>query len=146
MKRMMFKALSMLLILTLCAGGCAGAFAEESGKETTSAEHANAYVFVITATQGGWLPLPDTKEGEYSYTLEQQLEDGTTIHNIVHVTVDGFYMESADCEGQDCVNQGTVTLENVSERVLGNMVVCLPHQVTLMLYTWDEIQKMMAEQ
>ena len=64
--------------------------------------------------------------------------DGTEAVNVLHLKPDGFWMEDANCEGQDCVNMGEVTLENREERVLWNMVICLPHQLSLELITRDE--------
>ena len=32
-----------------------------------------------------------------------------------------------------------MTLENKGERILGNMIICLPNQVTLQLYSRDEL-------
>ena len=54
-------------------------------------------------------------------------------------------MEKSTCENQDCVNQGLVTLENRDARVLYNMIVCLPNQVMLELYTYDEIMEMLGQ-
>ena len=104
---------------------------------------AKAYVFVSTATQAGWLPLPD--EGEYSWHLQQILPDGTPAENVVHVTVDSVYMEDSTCENHDCVQQGLVTLDNREERILGNMIICLPNQVFLQLFTADEVRDMLRQ-
>ena len=57
---------------------------------------------------------------------------------MLHLTTIGFWMEESNCEGQDCVNEGEVTLENREERVLWNMIVCLPHQLVLELITREE--------
>ena len=51
-------------------------------------------------------------------------------------------MADADCPGRDCVEQGEVTLENRGERILGNMIICLPNQVCLQLYTPEEVLEM----
>ena len=102
---------------------------------------ANGYVFVSAATQSGWLPLPD--EGEYTYALRQVLPDGTQAENLIHLTPDGVYMEDSTCENHDCIGQGIVTLENRKDRILGNMIICLPNQVCLELYTPEEILEMM---
>ena len=65
---------------------------------------------------------------------------------MIHLTPDGVYMEDSTCANHDCVNQGTVTLENRNDRILGNMIICLPNQVTLQLYTPEEILTMMKQQ
>ena len=107
---------------------------------TDSPKPAKGYVLVTTATQSGWLPLPD--EGEVSYPLRQLLPNGTEAVNTIHLTPEGVYMEDSTCEGHDCVQQGEVTLDNRAERILGNMIICLPNQVTLQLFTPEELLEM----
>ena len=138
----LFKRLASLLIaalLTSCAAGlCEPTAAPES--EETAPSPAPGYVLVTTATQSGWLPLPE--EGEYSYPLRQVLPDGTEAVNTIHLTPEGVYMEDSTCENHDCVNQGVVTLDNRDERILSNMIICLPNQVTLQLFTPEELLEM----
>ena len=104
---------------------------------------APGYVLVNAATQAGWLPLP--KEGEYTFPLTQRMTDGTETTNMIHLTPEGVYMEDSTCENHDCVKQGVVTLENRNERVLGNMIICLPNQVCLELYSPEEMLEMTQE-
>jgi len=47
-------------------------------------------------------------------------------------------MAESSCDNQDCIYQGTVTLENKKERVLQNMILCLPNEVILELLTEEE--------
>ena len=115
--------------------------AEEAG---TSPKPAKGYVLVSTATRSGWLPLPE--EGEYAYHLKQVLSDGSEAENVIHLTPDGVYMEDSTCENHDCVGQGEVTLENRDERILGNMIICLPNQVYLQLFTPEEVLEMVQEE
>ena len=91
----------------------------------------------------GLLPLP--VEGEYTRTIRRTMADGTEAINVVHLTPNGFWMEDANCEGHDCVNEGEVTLENREERVLWNMVICLPHQLSLELITRDEAMSLLGQ-
>lgn len=100
-----------------------------------------AYVLVRMPNPIGLLPLP--LEGEYSKTIRQKMPDGSESVNILHLTPNGFRMEDANCEGHDCVNQGEVTLENREERVLWNMVICLPHQLSAELITREEAEQML---
>ncbi len=95
-----------------------------------------AYVQVTMDSGTGLLPLP--VEGEYLRTLRQTASDGTEAVNVLHLTPEGFWMEDANCEGHDCMEEGIVTLENREERVLWNMVVCLPHHLLLELVTREE--------
>ena len=122
--------------------GAAGESADGGAEE--SASPAKAYVLVSTATQSGWLPLPE--EGEVSYPLKQVLPDGTEAVNVIHLSEDGVYMEDSTCANHDCVEQGEVTLDNRKERSLGNMMICLPNQVSLQLYTPEEILDLYKEE
>ena len=54
-------------------------------------------------------------------------------------------MEASNCENQNCVQQGEVTLENRDSRALLNMVICLPHNLTLELLTPAETQSRLLE-
>ncbi len=102
------------------------------------------YVRVTAATLSGWLPLPT--EGEERFPLPQTLPDGTGTLNVLHLTPQSVWMEDADCENHDCMDQGEVTLENRWERVLGNMIICLPNQVVLELYSAEEYEALLAAQ
>ena len=95
-----------------------------------------AYVLIRMPNPIGLLPLP--VEGEYTRTIRQTMEDGTEAYNVLHLTPEGFWMEDANCKGHDCVGEGMVTLENREERVLWNMVVCMPHQLVAELITREE--------
>lgn len=140
----MKKCLSLVaMILTLCmVFPCT--VVPASGEEEAS--HAHAYVLVTTAYQQGWLPLPDTDDQTYDYPLQQQSQDGTVMENVIHVTSTGFSVTSANCSSQDCVHQGEVTIDNMEERILGNAVYCLPHELCLQLFTWDQILQISAAQ
>ena len=146
LKRMLLCLLAGLLLVTVLAGAepttepaeTAQPGATEAPEETP--KPARGYVLVATATQSGWLPLPEA--GEASYPIHQLLADGTEAVNTIHLTPEGVYMEDSTCEGHDCVQQGIVTLENREERILGNMIICLPNQVTLQLFTPEELLQM----
>ena len=102
-----------------------------------------AYVLVRLQNGIGLLPLP--QEGEYTKTIRQIVDDNTESINVLHLTPNGFWMEEANCEGHDCINEGEVTLENREERVLWNMVVCLPHQLVAELITREEALSMLGK-
>ena len=132
-------ALTLCALLTLCLAGAAEP--EPTGEpEAEKPSPAPGYVLVTTATQAGWLPLPE--EGEYSYDITQVFPDGTEAVNTLHLTPEGVYMEDSTCANHDCVQQGEVTLENKKDRILGNMIICLPNQVTLQLFTPEEVLEM----
>ena len=165
MKRVLILLMLMSLLL---AAGCAKkeetpavtavpeaertveAAGEPAAKETAAPETENhplllqvdpedpapGYILVQGSSFSGLLPLPT--EGEYLRSFRQILPDGTECVNTIRVTPEGFSMADADCPGQDCVGQGEVTLENMVDRVLWNMVICAPHYLTLSLLTKEE--------
>ena len=94
---------------------------------------AKAYL-KVTAGQQVSLPIPLVEEDDYVLTMA----DGS--ENTIHVTKNAVWMASANCEDQSCVEQGTVSLDNKDERVLLNMIICLPHGVVLELLTPEEAQ------
>ncbi|MBQ3476613.1 MAG: NusG domain II-containing protein [Clostridia bacterium] len=145
-KRILLCLLAGLLWVTAIAAAEPTATAQPQATEepTDSPKPAKGYVLVTSATQSGWLPLPE--EGEVSYPLRQLLPNGTEAVNTIHLTPEGVYMEDSTCEGHDCVQQGEVTLDNRAERILGNMIICLPNQVTLQLYTPEELLEMVKGQ
>lgn len=99
-------------------------------KEVAPAE---AYLLISV---GGELyaPLPLLDEG--AFTIRQS----DTVSNKVHITRDSVWMEHSTCDNQDCVEQGVVSLENMKDRVLYNMVICLPNQVALELHTLETLE------
>ena len=64
-------------------------------------------------------------------TLVIETEGGGT--NTIEITEEGVCMVSANCPGQDCVQQGPVTLENYRTRPMGTTIICLPHRVVVEL-------------
>lgn len=105
---------------------------------SASAEPAAYLLAAVGSVQ--YAPVPLTSEGDH--TIRQQ---GGEVENIVHVTADSIAMASSTCDNQDCVEQGTVTLDNRNARLLGNMIICLPNQVMLELITAEEAQEMIIE-
>ena len=51
--------------------------------------------------------------------------------NVLVLTGEAAYMESADCPGQDCVDMGPVTKDNMETRTMGGWIICLPHNVAV---------------
>ena len=132
------KALLVIALLAALLAGSLSACAEADDDAPMPA----GYVLVTTATQAGWLPLPT--EGEQSLPLTQTLPDGTRAVNLIHLTPNSVYMEDSTCANHDCVGEGEVTLDNISERILGNMIICLPNQVVLYLYSSEEVLAMLG--
>ena len=56
---------------------------------------------------------------------------GNGDENTLVLTGERVYMESANCEGQDCVNMEPVTRDNLETRVMFGMIICLPHRLSV---------------
>ena len=99
---------------------------------------AESYLFVNTGSSA-YSPIP--LNGDNSFRIAQQ--DGS--ENVIQIGENSFYMESSNCENQTCVGQGEVTLENRDLRPLFNMVICLPHNLSLELLTRAEAEARLME-
>ena len=97
---------------------------------------APGYILLQGENTVGFLPLPT--EGEQIQEIIQTQPDGTVWRNVIRMTPEGFCMIEADCEGHDCIEEGEVTLSNMRDRLLWNMVICAPHRLTLSLYSPEE--------
>lgn len=58
------------------------------------------------------------------------LQDNGDENNLI-LTGESVYMESANCEGQDCVHMEPVTRDNLETRVMSGMIICLPHRFSV---------------
>ena len=108
----------------------------DAGEEST-AQPANAYL-VVTVAGAMHEPLPLYEEGRYTITRGDMV-------NTIAVTPTSIKMHESSCDNQDCVLQGEVTLENRDKRVLQHMILCLPNEVILELYTREELAAMLLE-
>ena len=96
--------------------------------------------YLILTTNGG-ISSPIPLNEENSFRVKQA--DGS--ENVVHIGKNSFYMESSNCDNQNCVGEGEVTLENRDSRILYNMVICLPHQLSLELLTAKETEERLLQ-
>ncbi len=97
----------------------------ESGQEKKAPE-AEAYLYLyLNGRLYGIVPLGE----EQDMTVDQ----GDGVVNVIHLLPNGFYMASSTCENQLCVKEGTVTVDNYQNRILGASVLCLPHGLDLEL-------------
>lgn len=143
MRRVLCLLTALLLAACMGTGRAEEPLAEAADKAADPAAKApvRGYILVTAGAMQGWLPLAAAGT-EYEYPLVQLQPDGTEMVNIIHITDCGMYIREADCEGQDCVEEGYVTLENRSERVLGSYLICLPHQLMLQLFSVEELVEM----
>ena len=108
----------------------------EASEESAAAQGpAKAYLLVTVAGMV-YEPIPLYEAGRYSIRRGDY-------ENIIEVTEDSIRMAESNCANQDCVEQGVVSLDNRDDRVLRNMVICLPNDVALELYTYEEILEIM---
>ena len=103
--------------------------AEESSVEAAATQTPVEAYLVISVQGSIYEPLPLAGEGVFT------VKQNETTSNTVHITPTSMWMEHSSCDNQDCVDQGTVSLENMEDRVLYNMIICLPNQVVLELHT-----------
>ena len=152
-QRILVFLAALVLLLSGCfaaaetAGPAETAFPEDEHPflwEITEDDPSIAYVLVRLSYSAGLLPLP--LEGEYTKTIRQVLPDGSEYINVLHLTPEGFRMEEANCEGHDCIGEGEVTLSNREERILWNMVICLPHRLSAELITRAEAEQLLGMQ
>ncbi|SMP61522.1 NusG domain II-containing protein [Anoxynatronum buryatiense] len=54
-------------------------------------------------------------------------------HNEIRVWEEGVVMHASNCDSQDCIHQGEVTLENLETRILGGWIICLPNEIAIEL-------------
>ena len=99
-----------------------------------AAQDARAYL-VMEVAGTLYEPIALTEEGRFTITRGDMV-------NEIAVTKDSVTMHASTCDNQDCVLQGTVSLANRNDRVLQNMILCLPHEVILALHTEDEVREM----
>lgn len=94
-----------------------------------------AYGYMLLTVHGipyDIIPLRDN--GEFVLT---QSDIGAT--NTIHTTKYSAWMAHSTCDNQDCVEQGIVSLDNIKERILGNMIICLPNGLMVELLTAEEL-------
>ena len=107
--------------------------ATEAPAEEPAATNAPAEAYLVVVVAGTmYEPIPLYGSGRYTVTRGDHV-------NVIEVTADSVWMAESSCDNQDCVEQGVVSLENKSSRVLQNMVLCLPNEVVLELYSRDEL-------
>ncbi|MEG0268808.1 MAG: NusG domain II-containing protein [Clostridia bacterium] len=101
------------------------------------AENAALYL-IVTVGDLVYQPFPIVQNGEY--TILQENGDS----NVIKVNNGSISMLSSTCHNQDCVKQGIVSLQNRELRPLGNKIICLPHKLTLALYTASELPNLLT--
>lgn len=119
-----------LIVLVAGAGWLMTAL-QPAAQPPETAENALAYLRVQVGSQvQPLIPLRDGGE----HIVEQ--EGGKK--NVIHTTATGAVMHFSTCENQNCIEQGEVTLDNRSGRVMGGLIVCLPNEIVLELLTPEE--------
>lgn len=104
--------------------------------DTAGTEERPKAFLVVTVGNAIYEPIPLKEPGRYT------IRRGDFV-NIIEVTPESIRMAESSCDNQDCVEQGVVTLDNKNQRVLQNMVICLPNEVVLELYTYEEVEALL---
>lgn len=93
----------------------------------------NNYVVIEVKSKRWGDPIPMDMDKEI--TVRQ--ENGTV--NVVSITPTSVKMHSSTCENQDCVYQDEIPINYMeTNRILGNLIVCLPNQVVIRLVAGEE--------
>ena len=131
-----FRAAILTALLAACVAmtGCASRPAgkteirvdgqiRQSGQTVQTPEGSLRVIFTLDGETLLELPF-----GE-AHTVAIRQADGC--ENIIRMTGEAVYMESATCKNQDCVRMGEITPENLELRAMGGFIVCLPQKVTI---------------
>ena len=137
-KDLIVIAAGLCVALAVC-GAVALLLPERQADVTGSAA---GYVYIQAGNEGRWFELPDSPQ---ELTVKRTLADGTEAVNTIAFTQEGVHMASSTCLNQDCVEQGEATLANKTERALRNLIVCLPNEVSIELYSAEEIAQMQED-
>ena len=136
MKKKNIIIIGICLLLIGAAAALSLVISNRPGTLPEEAPAAAGYVYITAGGVGRWFELP---EAETSMTLSGKNMQGQEIRNVIALMPDGAYMKESTCDNQDCVHQGVVTLENKNSRVLQNMILCLPNNVTIELFAASEV-------
>ena len=138
------RAAAVLAAILVLAAAAAALIIFRSGRPP--AENSGISVFLDGAPWKAGDPLPKgTGEMTVLITLDGALlmelpfEEAHTVkivqpdggENTVTLTGEAVTMAEANCEGQDCVQMGEVTRENLEVRVMGGFIICLPHRLSV---------------
>lgn len=98
---------------------------------------AKGYVCITVSGESRWFELPTEEDVSMTLSREEMI-------NVIRLSTEGVVMHSSTCDNQACVEQGWVTLENKDKRVLQNMILCLPHEISIELYSQEEMAQLLA--
>lgn len=100
-------------------------FIRNSGRLTEQSDIADNYVNIYV--------------GDIEYKKVPLSEPQTVVididgkYNEIEVHSNGVFMKDSNCDNQDCMHQGKITLDNVDTRIMGGWIICLPNQVSIEL-------------
>lgn len=117
-------------VLTLSADDGTNAAVQLMNRQQRPAD-ADSYV-VVTVGRQVYQPVP--LAGERVLTIDQP--GGK--QNVAHVRDGEILMNSATCDNQKCVHQGSVSLDNRDLRALYNQIICTPNEVVLTVLSRQE--------
>jgi len=89
-------------------------------------------IFIMLSIGGNASYISVTIDGVYKgrYALSQDrevvIEDGKGGTNTLVIEDGKAYVSQANCPGQDCVEQGSISLNNQS-------IICLPHRLAIII-------------
>lgn len=105
-----------------------------ASKDIPEFVEADAY---LSVQMGSVLYAPQPLiDDEKEMTITQGKQENTLL-----LTRRSIVMKHSNCDTQDCVHQGMVSLENIDERVLSDAIICLPHKLVIRLLKPDEAKR-----
>ena len=125
------------VVLVLIAAAAVTALVLRKPLQTEVTEDTRAFLVIEVAGEM-YEPIELKENDRYSITRGDMV-------NVIEVTPTSVVMHSSTCDNQDCVLQGVVSLENRADRVLQNMILCLPNEVVLSLYTEEEVAALLLD-
>lgn len=123
MKKRDFLLIAAVLVVSLAAFGIVRFARQTSGAPTQ---------IRISVGDSPVQTVPFGVPAEISLPQENGAE------NVVVVTATSVYMKSSTCKNQLCVHQTPITAENLEERPMAGLIVCLPNRVTIEVGRWDK--------
>ena len=129
--------LTAAVLLSVFLSGHSGSGTEDAGKVRVTLDGKEVQEAGSVNPGGEDLRVYITLDGEplldlpfaEAHTVRIAQPDGG--ENTVALTGASVYMTEANCEGQDCVQMGEITRENLEVRVMGGFIICLPHRISV---------------
>jgi len=117
-----WKADVVIILLLMAVSGLCWWMLNRKGLNPDSSETESDYYAEVVQNNEVLYEIPVNEYGKYA--IENPNTDG---YNVLVISKDGVYMESANCPDKICVNQGTIHPEDVKP------ITCLPNRLSVQI-------------